>query len=341
MARPSLDQIFASSQGQQRPSLDSIFAQQQQSPTPDQMAQQASQIPVNPGLGYGMNTMPSIQANSMLGPDANKGAIAANIELQKNRLNIGNQAQAAAAIQQATMPGNIEGKAKEQQAENIVEAQKSLARDSANVNMFAGVGRQLMDYYDDAYKNGLAGDRYRAGLGQAIVEGSVPRELSGMLPSSKPVGQFNAISNEWMTRMTPVMQEQFGKDGGSRIMDSMLKMAAKEVPGLNQPRDAVQGQLAATVKNMMRFTFGTADYRSRLGDNINIDKNTPQSTVDEVGRKLWNMSSVSPNKDIEKKANDIAAYITKDNGYQFAKNSQTGEVLIKGASDKSWRQLGQ
>lgn len=348
MARPSLDEIFASKQ--QKPSLDSIFGStQQSSPNPQQMAQQASsmpqgvnvpQIPVNPGLGYGMNTMPAISANSMLAPDANKAAIAANIANQAKANAIPIETKQAVSTARATAPIEVQKIASTEQAKNIVGAQQSIARDSANVNMFAGVGRQLMDYYDEAYKNGWAGDKYRAAIGNAVLNGNVPRELSGMLPSSAPVGAFNAISNEWMTRMSPIMQEKFGSDGGSRILQSMLQMAAKETPKLAQPRDSVQAQLGATYKNLMRFALATADYSSRLG-NVNIGKDTPQQAVDGVAKKLWNMSSVSPNPGIEKKASDIVAYMTKDNSYQFAKNPTTGEIAIKGKDDNGWRKLGQ
>lgn len=340
MAQMTNDQIEAAYQQQQQTQaqIESAYqqqGQQPQSPSTQQMAQQASQmpqgqapgqIPVSPGLGYGMNTMPAISANSLLGPDANKAAIAANIDLQKQVL--GNPIKAA-------------GSALDAQATNVTEAQKSVARDSADANMMAGVGRQMMDYYDQADKNGLAGDKYRAWFGQKIADGSFPKEMSGLLPDASPVGAFNTVGNEWKTRMSPIMQEQFGKEGSSRIMDSMLSMMDKEVPGLAQPRNVVQSQLKATYKNLVRFTFASGDYISRLGSNMNIDGNTPQATVDNVAKKLWNMSSVSLNPQIEKKADDIAAYITKDNDYQFAKNPDSGAIAIKENGGKKWRMLGQ
>lgn len=310
------------------------YLQQQQSPSAQQMAQGAASMPVGQipvstqGIvGLGMPTQAAVNAGSTFNLELQKAAALKNQELQQQSL---------------ANPIKAKGAAMDESAKNIVGAQTSVARDSANVNMFAGVGRQLMDYYDQAYKNGWAGDQYRAALGQKIVNGAIPKGigLDKVADSTAPVGAFNAVGNEWMTRMTPVMQEQFGKEGGSRIMDSMLKMAAKETPGLNQPRAAVQSQLGATYKNLMRFTMGTADYKSRLGD-VDINNSTPQDTVDNVTKKLWNMSSVSLKPDVERKVNDTVAYMTKDSNYQFAKNPRTGDIAIMGKGDKSWRILGQ
>lgn len=92
MARPSLDEIFASQQ--QKPSLDTIFGStdQVQPSNSQQMAQQAStmpqgqmqvpQISVNPGSGYGMPTIQSVQANALLPSQANEAAMRENITNQ-------------------------------------------------------------------------------------------------------------------------------------------------------------------------------------------------------------------------------------------------------------------
>lgn len=279
------------------------------SPSSQQMAQQAAsmpqggvpQIPVNPGMGYGMNTMGAINANAMLAPEANKAAIDANIELQKNQMNIGNEAQKAAAVKEAAIPGTV----KEAQAMENLSSKKSLSKDAVTYGLLKGISNDLMGYYDTAWKNKLAGSPQNEWLAQQLSgtepkgEGlaSIPipfaaRPLGDMMPKDamSSVGKMQAASNELILRLQPFLSESLDKDGTNRILQSMLQMSKSEVPSLSNERNSAIGKLIGTLRTVKRFTNASGDYSDLMNE---MAKNGSNEDLNNAIQKVMNSPKAS------------------------------------------------
>lgn len=202
---------------------------------------------------------------------------------------------------------------------DVLDATQSTSRDIAQFNMIGETLKGLTGYYDQAAKGGYAGDKLKAGLGNIITEGYVPKGMyedlikSGKIDKSgiEGVSAFTAGRNELITKLQPMLSQQFGKEGTTRIMDSMLKMTNKEIGSLDQPRDAFVARSKATMKNMYRFIQGSADYASRLGIDANKIASMKPEEVDNFVTSVIKDSKTDPEK--EKQLNSYLDSIVNPN----------------------------
>jgi hypothetical protein len=192
--------------------------------------------------------------------------------------------------------------AKKMQGDSL-DAAQTTSRDIAQFNMLGDTLKGLTGYYDQASKGGFAGDKLKAGFGNLITEGYLPKGIYDKVISTdqkeglKGVSAFVAGRNELITKLQPMLSQQFGKEGTTRIMDSMLKMTNKEIGSLDQPRDAFIARSKATMKNMHRFIKGSADYASRLGIDANKLANMKPEDVDSFVKGAITSTSLSEKDD--------------------------------------------
>lgn len=192
--------------------------------------------------------------------------------------------------------------AKKMQGDSL-DAAQTTSRDIAQFNMLGDTLKGLTGYYDQASKGGFAGDKLKAGFGNLITEGYLPKGVYDTVISNKQkeglkgVSAFVAGRNELITKLQPMLSQQFGKEGTTRIMDSMLKMTNKEIGSLDQPRDAFVARSKATMKNMYRFIKGSTDYASRLGIDANKLANMNPGEVDNFVNSAITSTSLSAKDD--------------------------------------------
>lgn len=148
-----------------------------------------------------------------------------------------------------------------------MEAGQAVARDTAIFGMMSGIMGDIMGIYDTAEKSGLTGDIYRAGFGDMLATGKIPKGISDKFPQEgiEATASFVAKRNELMTRMQPLLSEQFGKEGSNRIMESLLALSERELAKLSDPRSAAVGKSIATLENFYRFSKAAGDYAKKVG----------------------------------------------------------------------------
>lgn len=281
MARPSLDQIFASQQTQQRPPLDSFFNTPQASPTQDQMGQQAAamptgtqvqQISTNPGTGYGMNTMAALNANSMLAPDANKEAIAGNIA---------NQVKAnAIPLNQTESLGSKAG-------EEVLSGATSIAKDAELGDLMTSAQRARMENYAQAYRGGAAGgmlENLRGGLGQHPITQGLDGGVSKDAISARSA--FEASTNGLLSQGQQVFAGQMGTGAAStRIMSSVLDLLKGEFGGPGDSPASMMGRTQGSQQTIYLIQKFGGQYMNTLNQMgitpANID-NLPKQAIDKI-----------------------------------------------------------
>lgn len=194
-------------------------------------------------------------------------------------------------------------KLKEQQ----VRAGESVSRDAANLNMMMGVFKNAMSTYDSAAKGGLAGNVYKKMLADAITGGKIDEKWAikaGIKPDTiKSAAAFTSARNEMMTRMQPILSEQFGKEGSMRIMESLLNLAQQEIPDLSAGRNTYAGKVSGTLKNFYRMAKGGIDYASRLGVNAKQVESMKPEDVNRLASQIWNMSTINLSPEEEAQLN--------------------------------------
>lgn len=230
----------------------------------------------------------------------------------------------------STTMTNIPAKADEAGATDIgkakADAAQSVATDAANLNMLTSTFKNLMDNYDQASKEGLAGskfDKMKADYAQSpLFKGTekiaAPNGISG-------AAAFVANRNELITKMQPMLSQQFGKAGSNRIMESLLNLAGKEIGNLDNPREVVQARTAATLKNFYRIAKGSIDYSQRLNVTPEQLKNMDAKGVENIAKDIWNTASISLSPEEEQRLNNIIDYSTNKNAPKF----KPGDTAIK------------
>lgn len=198
------------------------------------------------------------------------------------------------AMQQAKTNITNQGNINLEQGKNLLEASKSLSRDKANLDMLSGAAKDLYTNYKNAVNNGLGGNFLNSMKFKAMKSGIMPIPEGTDVDSA---GRFIASRNELITKMQPILSQQFGKDGSSRIMESLLQLAGKEIPDLNTPPAVARGQIAGTVRSMYRFLKGSQDYAKQLGIDTKQLANLPNSG--QIVDQIWNnpTANMSPKEE--------------------------------------------
>lgn len=182
-------------------------------------------------------------------------------------------------------------------------AQESESRDIQQLAMVKNAIKPLVDNYNQVYDSkalGLpaAGDIY----GSNIVKNAdyIPRGLQNSIVSpdtQKAAGQFLANKNELVTKLQPLLSQQFGKEGSSRIMENLIKMSQQEIGDLSTPKDQFKGQIAGTLSSLYRISKASQAYAKDLSAS---GQPTPDPSVaaQEISSRMA-MQDLSPSEQKE------------------------------------------
>lgn len=170
-------------------------------------------------------------------------------------------------------------------------AQAGVAKDTQQLAMITNALKPLAQSYDQVYGGkamGLpaAGDIY----GSSIVKNldTIPRFAQSSIvnpDTQKAAGQFLANKNELVTKLQPLLSQQFGKDGSSRIMESLLNMSQNELGDLNTPRDQFHGQITGTISSLYRIAKAAQAYKTDL-QNSGATNPDPDSAAKEIMKRM-------------------------------------------------------
>lgn len=174
-----------------------------------------------------------------------------------------------------------------------VEANVGVSKDAQQLAMITNALKPLAQSYDKVYNSKVGGlpaggDNY----GSLIVKNAdmIPR-FGGFQDSIVPPdiqqasGQFLANKNELVTKLQPLLSQQFGKDGSSRIMESLLNMSQGEIGDLSTPRAQFHGQLTGTISSLYRIAKATQAYRQDL-QTSGQQPPDPQTAAQEITKRM-------------------------------------------------------
>lgn len=203
-------------------------------------------------------------------------------------------------------------------------------KDSSVLNMFGSVIKDLVSARDEAEKGGFAGNKYKQLLGRGVSEGYIPE---GLIPFQTPEGlnaanRFISARNETITRMQPILSEQFGERGSMRIMDSLIKMAQQEIGDLNEPRKAFIGKAEGTLKNMYRFLKGSSDFFKKANITSDQLENMSNEQVDNLVRDTLS----SKNSRMSKAEQDELSSFIKESIGEASESQSIDSIIEKYAS---------
>lgn len=163
------------------------------------------------------------------------------------------------------------------------EAKIGTSRDVQQLGMVQGALKNLVSNYNDLNKAGAAGDIYR-GFGMSHL-GMLPKEMQGVVPEDiqNKSGQFISARNELITKMQPLLSQQFGAAGSSRIMESLLNMSKTEIGDLSTPKPQFEGQVEGTIKSLYRISKASQAYEQDLANS-----GQPAPDPDTAAREIFN-----------------------------------------------------
>lgn len=186
-------------------------------------------------------------------------------------------------------------------------AQAGTAKDNQQLAMITNALKPLAKSYDNVYNSKVAGIMPAAGdiYGSTIVKNADMIPLfaqSSVVPpdTQKEAGQFLANKNELVTKLQPLLSQQFGKDGSSRIMETLINMSQNEIGDLNTPRAQFHGQITGTISSLYRIAKAAQAYKQDLEtsgqpvpdtqtaakeiiNRMNLQKQTPQEQKELQG----------------------------------------------------------
>lgn len=172
------------------------------------------------------------------------------------------------------------------------EANIGVAKDAQQLGMITNALKPLMESYDKVYNSKVVGILPAAGdvYGSGVVKNLdwVPRgaQSSVVNPDTQAAaGQFLANKNEIVTKLQPLLSQQFGKDGSTRIMDSLLKMSQNEIGDLNTPKAQLHGQVAGTISSLYRIAKAAQGYKQDL-DNSGQSAPDPDTAAKEIMNRM-------------------------------------------------------
>jgi hypothetical protein len=225
------------------------------------------------------------------------------IGMTRNGTPIYDPIQKAQAI--ANMSAQNKNSAASQKAEDT--AYMSVNKDASNLNLIGSELRNLMETYAGALKEGGAGNQLNARWGKAAAEGWM-----GPAGNKYPnTGSYEGAKADLLTRIQPMLTQQYGKDGSVRIMQGVWEKTSKGLPELSTPPQVAMGQAARQIKTFYRMIKGAQDYAERTGlTAAKVDKMSPKE-LDNLASKVVNMGTIKISPEEEKTLNELTGYITE------------------------------
>ncbi len=182
-------------------------------------------------------------------------------------------------------------------------ATAGVAKDTQQLGMITNAMKPLVQNYEDVYNSkaaGLpaAGDIYGSNIVKHLD--IVPRGMQKNIvnpQTQKAAGQFLANKNELVTKLQPLLSQQFGKDGSVRIMDSLIKMSQQEIGDLSTPRDQFHGQISGTISSLYRIAKAAQAYKQDL-QTSGATPPDPEVAAHEIAQRMQ-MQAQSPQEQQE------------------------------------------
>ncbi len=171
-------------------------------------------------------------------------------------------------------------------------AQAGTSKDIQQLGMITNALKPLVESYEKVYNSKVGGVLPAAGdvYGSSVVKNAdwLPRGIQSNVvnpDTQKAAGQFLANKNEIVTKLQPLLSQQFGKDGSSRIMESLLHMSQNEIGDLNTPRAQLHGQITGTVGSLYRFVKAAQAYKQDL-QTSGQQPPDPNTAASEIMRRM-------------------------------------------------------
>lgn len=148
---------------------------------------------------------------------------------------------------------DIEGVAQEEigkkKAEFVADLSKSKATNLYNLNLVADSARDLSQWLVEGYKEGGAGNIYKAGLTSVAAKGFLPEDMASKFSKS---GSIVGKRTEMLMKMFPLLTQQLGKEGSIRLIESVLARIGQTLPDTFTPPAMAREQMAGTLQSLYR-----------------------------------------------------------------------------------------
>lgn len=173
-------------------------------------------------------------------------------------------------VQSENIPAKVASAAATTKATNLAGAQTdaevSQARDDAQMSLISQSMKNMLNIHKQLSDKGFAGNVYGPGLisnlnkipTKSLQESLVPPDVQDL------AGKFTSARNEAVQKVIPMLSQQFGKEGSSRIMDSLLDLAKGELGDLSTPHSQMIGQASGTLGSLYRIKLAGDKYLSDL-----------------------------------------------------------------------------
>ena len=201
--------------------------------------------------------------------------------------NIPAEAQAAATTKKATDLAGAQS-----------DAEVSQSRDVAQMGLIAQSMKNMLNIHKELSDKGFAGNVYGPGVisnlnmipSTSLQNKLVPPDVQNL------AGKFTSARNEAVQKVIPMLSQQFGKEGSSRIMDSLLDLAKGELGDLSTPHTQMEGQAEGTLGSLYRIKMAGDKYLADLksqGQSIPSDE---KSVTEGIYSKMGDLTPEQNNQ---------------------------------------------
>lgn len=224
---------------------------------------------------------------------------------------------------------NIPAKVSETIATDMGKAQADAAigvgRDNAQLQMVSQGIKNMNEIHKELSDKGYAGNtaanflinNYNHIPNKDLQNKLVPPDVQNL------AGKFISARNETLVKVQPILSQQFGAQGSSRIMDSLINLSKGEFGDLSTPHSQFEGQAAGSIGSLFRIKLASDKYLEELkksGSTINDIPKTPKGEQQVIDGIYANMGDLTP------KQNDQLKAIT-DNVLGKNVSTQKSEIL--------------
>lgn len=240
-------------------------------------------------------------------------------------------------VQAKNVQGEAQSAAISKKATDLAGAQSDAeigqARDGAQMQLIAQSIKNMNNIHKELSEKGFAGNVY----GPAAIANLDKIPTKGLQDSLVPpevqklAGQFNAARNETLVKVQPILSQQFGQAGSTRIMDSLINLSKGEFGDLNTPHAQFEGQASGSLGSLYRIKLAGDKYLTDLksqGQSLPKDEKT---VTDEIYKRMGDLTP-DQNKQLQDMTNNVlgkssqppsgAAFFSKSTGKYYDSNKR-------------------
>lgn len=189
---------------------------------------------------------------------------------------------------------NIPAKLAETKATDVAKEQAQAeigsSRDTAQFQMVAQGLKNLNEIHKKLSDQNLAGNSL-ANLISTHYQNIPNQDLQNKIVSpenQKLIGKFISARNEALVKIQPILSQQFGQAGTSRIMQSLVELSKGEFGDLGTPHAQFEGQAEGTLGSFYRFKIASDKYLDGLKK---AGQSLPENTVDGQNQVIQGIAS--------------------------------------------------